>query len=168
MATARKRIKPNCLATILATIILLATCAGCSGPYTGDYAEFHSIDNRGWAYGDTLRYTPVYTDSIINGPLLLSVCHDDDYVYANLWVELSYRRNDPSRSWQKDTINLQLANRYGQWYGQGFGTSFQTSDTAIADYTLRRGDTLLLRHIMRVDTVSNITQVGLTLSATKN
>ncbi|MDE7397767.1 MAG: gliding motility lipoprotein GldH [Muribaculum sp.] len=157
------------MATILTKInltvsaVILLCIVGCSGPTQREFSQFVTLDTDGWVYNDSVRIIADLPDSTAIGTLLIHTCHDDDYVYANLWVEVSYPGNDSARTLCRDTFNLPLANKYGQWLGKGFGTTFQTTDTVAADYILLRGDTLVLRHVMRVDTLGHISQIGLSL-----
>ncbi len=137
--------------------------AGCSRPSQREYSQFVTLDTQGWVYNDTVRIIADMPDSTATGPLLIHTCHDDDYVYANLWVEVTYHGSDSTRTLCRDTLNLPMANKYGQWLGKGFGTTFQTTDTVVADYIMHRGDTVILRHVMRVDTLGHISQIGLSL-----
>ena len=54
-----------------------------------------------------------------------------------------------------------LADVYGRWHGQGFGASYQFSRPFNTGVTLVRGDSVTVRHIMRVDTLRGIEQIGI-------
>ena len=143
---------------------MIASC-GITGLHgNGDdnyYSAFVNFRGQEWLYSapavmivDTLR------DSVArSGTLVLSLRHSDAYEYSNIWLELSRPVNDTVV--RRDTFNLLLADDFGRWYGRGSGPSLQLTDTLYTDFTLRRGDTLTLRHIMRVDTLANIEQAGI-------
>ena len=61
----------------------------------------------------------------------------------------------------RDTLDIRLADVYGRWLGSGFGASYQrevtVSPAAVVDITRP----VALRHIMRVDTLQGIEQVGI-------
>ncbi len=140
---------------IISSIILcLVACA----PGHNDYSDFRNINAEGWAYGDTLVFSPEFGDSIARGTLCLALRHSNSYIYSNFWVEVCYEDNSISRT---DTLNVQLADIYGRWYGSGFGARYQVVDTIASDVILHRGKPVKVRHIMRVDTLHGIEQVGI-------
>lgn len=149
------------LSNSIAAVVAVILCVSCSGSVKHDCSDFVHIDETGWVYGDTLCFVPACTDSVTIGALTVTVCHDDDYTYANLWLEVS------TSVGHRDTINMLLANKYGQWYGQGFGTTFQVTDTVADEFTYTKGDTIRVRHIMRVDTLTHLSQVGVAIKVEK-
>lgn len=62
-------------------------------------------------------------------------------------------------------MNVRLADIYGRWFGHGLGTSYQITDTLPGRVELCRGTRVVLRHLMRVDTLSGIEQVGVSFDA---
>lgn len=148
---------------MLVAAALLAACAGTDVPGNGDdnyFSAFGTIDGAGWRYSepvpavvDTLR------DSCAAGALVLSLRHTAGYRYSNIWLELSKARHDSVV--MRDTFDIVLCDDYGNWYGTGMGTSLQVTDTLSRNFTLCRGDTLMLRHIMRLDTLEGVERVGL-------
>lgn len=142
----------------------IASCGITGSRGNGDdnyFSSFTTFDGQRWLYSepavmrvDTLR------DSIARGgTLVLSLRHTAGYEYSNIWLELSYPLTDSTV--RRDTFNIPLADDFGRWYGRGSGPSLQLTDTLATGFTLRRGSTLTLRHIMRVDTLSNIEQAGI-------
>lgn len=121
---------------------------------------FHAVDASGWLYGDTLLYdlTPADSDSVWTGDIAVAIRHAASYPYSNLWIELSF---PPSDSLTSDTLNIQLADAYGNWLGRGLGLSFQRVDTVLRNITLPVPTTIHLRHIMRSDRLTDIEQIGL-------
>lgn len=143
---------------LLIAILLVVVTTGCR-LRNNDYSDFRSFDRAAWAYADSLEFKPELADSIVNGRLGICVRHTDAYPYSNLWVELSWPVNDSLR--HVDTLQLRLADDFGKWYGTGTGVSYQYVDTLKRPVRLRRGVPLRLRHIMRVDSLRQIEQVGL-------
>ncbi|MDE6206486.1 MAG: gliding motility lipoprotein GldH [Muribaculaceae bacterium] len=145
---------------------LLTVCAACSvdGHHgNGDdnyYSAFGTMSDAAWAYARPLNFT---VDTLrdagpVEGKLLLTVRHTAGYEYANLWLELT---TDLDHS-APDTINLRLADDYGRWLGKGSGPSVQIVDTLARPVSLRRGQRLRLRHIMRTDSLQGIELAGIT------
>ncbi len=144
----------------------LAACFGflasCSA-HDNDYSAFSAIDSEGWDYGRTYVYRPAIADSVADGTLRVAVRHTNDYPYRNLWLEVAYQVQAPDStvSFRTDTVNMQLADVYGNWLGSGLGTSFQKADTVSTDFRLIPGAPVRVHHIMRVDRLEGLEQVGI-------
>lgn len=139
---------------LFVSLSMLMSCA----PGANEYGDFQEISPNGWAYNDTLTFHPSMTDSIATGSLMIALRHDNEYIYSNLWVEVSYEQQGRMVA---DSMNLELADAYGHWFGQGFGARYQLSDTVVPKIRLRNGSTIKIRHIMRDDTLKGIEQVGI-------
>lgn len=137
---------------------ILGVLVSCSSPELSQ-AEFVTIPARGWAYADTLAINVPTADSIAVGRLAVAVRHSNAYLYRNLWLEVSTPLADTVVA---DTVNVLLADNYGRWYGRGVGVSYMLSDTLPGHVCLTRGKPVRVRHIMRVDTLADIEQIGLT------
>ncbi len=95
----------------------------------------------------------------------LAVRHTNGYPYRNLYLEVSYPDRDSNSTLMRDTVNVELADIYGNWHGSGLGTSFQFSMTLNDNFLLSdRSSEIRVRHIMRPDPVTDIEQVGIVLS----
>lgn len=130
------------------------------------FSRYSDIGADGWPYGQTFEYRVGATprgDSVMTGVLTISVTHDNMYEYSNLWVEVQ-RYDTLSGLRQVDTLNIPLCDNMGNWYGKGLPGHYQLSHAISPQpVTLHTGDRISLRHIMRVDTLTGISQVGLTL-----
>lgn len=148
----------NRLLHVIALTIILGLSASCSRqPECG---MFHAVDASGWLYGDTLRYDIAPVDSVTpwHGDIAIAVRHSASYPYSNLWMEVSY---PPADSVPADTINVILADTYGNWLGNGLGLSFMRVDTVFRNITVASPTTLSVRHIMRSDRLPDVEQIGL-------
>ncbi|MCM1020688.1 MAG: gliding motility lipoprotein GldH [Muribaculum sp.] len=137
--------------------VMLSACTG-----NPKYSEFSRISEEGWAYGDTFAMTFDAIDSIQHGTLCVALKHNNDYSFANLWLELVIPMADGSEL--IDTVNIPMADSYGRWYGGGFGSSFQLSDTIGNGLSLDLSRAFRVRHIMRIDTLKNLELIGLTFN----
>lgn len=142
----------------------VASCAISGSRGNGDdnyYSAFHTFDSQEWRYTDPVTFAvDTLRDRIAHrGTLLLSVRHTTGYEYSNLWLEMSYPLNDSVI--KADTFNIILADDFGNWRGTGIGPSLQTTDTLATDFTIKRKEEIKLRHIMRVDNLAEIEQVGI-------
>lgn len=134
-------------------------CLGACSPGHNTYSEFRNLPQDGWAYNDTIMFIPSITDSVAQGDLSIALRHNNNYHYSNLWVEINYPLNDSTI--KSDTINITLADIYGKWHGKGIGPSFQIEKMVSENLNINKGDYFSVRHIMRVDTLLDIEQIGL-------
>lgn len=138
-------------------IIIILLCLGACAPGHNDYSQFIDISPDGWKYGDTLKFYPQTRDSITTGELTIALRHSNAYAYSNLWLEIRHFNGDSIRL---DTVNIEMADIYGRWYGDGIGSSFQYALPVSKKITLYRGKPIMINHIMRVDPLKDIEQVG--------
>ncbi len=141
----------------IAAATALTLAVSCDPPEPS-YAGFADIPAAGWPYADTLDIEPVLPDSVAVGRLAVAVRHTNGYDYRNLWLEIATPMLD---SVVADTVNVELADDYGRWYGRGVGVSYMTIDTLPGSYCLTRGRSARVRHVMRVDTLDAVEQIGL-------
>lgn len=149
--------RANLPVIICAAALSAFSCGSCND--AGD-AGFADIPAAGWAYGDTLRFTPDPVDSVVPGHLAVAVRHTGSYLYSNLWLEITSPVPGDTVL-RVDTVNVPLADDFGRWYGRGYGVSFVTVDTLPSSYVFERGSDVTVRHIMRKDTVAGLEQIGL-------
>ena len=142
---------------ILLAILGALTAPGivsCSGGTPGAWSD---IDIDGWRYGSTITLTPDSAEA--TDRIALTIRHSHNYEYSNLWFEIKY---DTADSTATDTVDVTLADAWGRWRGHGSGATYQYTDTVTLQQSLRRGGSLRLRHIMRLDTLTEIEQIGVT------
>lgn len=128
-------------------VAIAAVLTSCSS--AGYYSGFEDIDPDGWAYGDTIEFT---TDSCVPSPMMVALRHNDSYPFKNIWIEIS-------DSTHTDTVNIELCDIYGRWHGKGIGSSYQIA--APVPFSIAPQTRLKIRHILRVDTLKGIEQIGL-------
>lgn len=145
------------MSKLTAILLILLTLGACSGGKT-DNSVFRDLPAEGWAYGDTVYFVPDTVDSVSRGTISIELRHNNYYEFSNLWLEICYPDGDRVH---RDTVNLTLADVYGRWHGSGFGASYQFSAPFASQITLHRGDTVRVRHIMRVDTLRGLEKLGL-------
>jgi len=141
---------------LLWTVIAVAA-AGCSGDVVNSYSAYSTLPDYGWRYTDAQEFQVEHRDSICSGTLLVALRHRGDYPYMDVQVEVAYSDRGINR---RDTLTIALADRYGQWLGKGVGTSFQITDT-VGRLTHVTGSPVKVRHLMRCDTLTGITQLGI-------
>ena len=135
--------------------MFLSAMSACKG--TSEAGEFQPIDVDGWKYGDTVTFNIDVPDSAACGDLAVVVRHTAAYPYSNIWLELNYPQNDKITT---DTVNIVLADDFGNWLGRGAGLSFQRADTVVRNISLTPPSAVNVRHIMRVDNLTDVEQIG--------
>lgn len=145
--------------SVYALLILLFISLSPSCSRSDEISDFHAVDATGWNYGDTVYFNLESPDSVFNGDMSIAVRHSADYDYSNIWLEIIY---PPQDSIKPDTVNVELADVYGNWHGKGLGLSFQFVDS-IKNVSMTLPKTIGLRHIMRVDRLEGIEQLGVIL-----
>lgn len=150
---------------ILLTLLMMCACAPGGHRGNGDdnyFSAYHTFDRMEWPYQSTLTFTAdTLRDSVAAGRIAVTLRHTSDYPFSNIWLELSVRPDSLADTPDYvDTLEITLADPFGRWYGSGMGTSFLISDTLPAIRTIHKGASISLRHIMRLDTLSEIEQAG--------
>lgn len=141
---------------LIAAVSVLTSCAG-----DGESGEYRPIDASGWAYGDTVKFVISTEDTLSRGDLALVIRHSASYAYSNIWLEISYPE---AGRVMLDTLNVELADVYGHWHGRGLGLSYQLADTIKRDLELCDSAVIGIRHIMRVEKLEGIEQLGVVFS----
>lgn len=149
---------------LIAALALPVFLHGCKEPGPpAENAAFVSVPADGWAYGDAFEFTPVPEPAAKSGDARIAVAvrHTNGYLYSNLWLELATPLAADVDSMRLDTVNIELADVYGKWHGRGLGVSYVTVDTLPGLYRYDVDHPARIRHIMRVDTLADVEQVGL-------
>lgn len=147
----------------LSAVMNLAALTSCSNKHAS-VAEFCDIPQQGWVYGNALEYQPRGLDSVALRTLLLTVRHSNAYPYRNIWLEVTTNTMGVKTI---DTLNIELADVYGRWHGSGFGPSYQYETAVGAPKILSDSSKIAVRHIMRVDTLREVEQIGFTINRAK-
>lgn len=143
-----------------AAVALILAVSSCEPQPRSEDAGFESIPAAGWPYDHSLEFIPQLGDSAGVTRVAIAVRHNNDYEYSNLWLELTSPLPGTD-SVRIDTIDVEMADIYGHWYGRGAAMSYILVDTLPDKYYFENNRPMSLRHIMRTDTVTDITQVGL-------
>ena len=150
----------NCL-YILLSLFCLASCK-----YSDNYfSDFRSIPEEGWIAAEPLSFDTGELDSLYidNSKLLLTIRHDNDYPYRNLWMFVDYISRDGEV--KTDTVECKMADVYGNWYGDGFGSTYEFVKELQPKSDMKRLSRLVVWQAMRDDTVPGISDVGIALAA---
>ncbi len=141
----------------LTGLLLTEALSSCNDYRCNDFSDYHRIDASGWRYADSLKFVPVHADSLCRGRFVVAVTQTDEYPYTELCMEVTMTDGEIHRN---DTVAIRVVDDFGGWTGRGIGGSFQLTDT-LSPLTHVSGNPVTVRHIMRIDTLPGIRNVGL-------
>lgn len=145
---------------IIVIAICVITAVSCDGRIDR-YSDFVQLPQQGWAYGDTISFLARGNSLTDAGTMSVAVRHNNKFLYRNLWLELSYK--DSIGEIHIDSVNIELADAYGQWNGSGIGAAYQCAARVSHQVKVPDSTWVSIRHIMRLDTVRGIEQIGVTI-----
>jgi len=125
------------------------------------FSAFRTLPGAQWRYSEPVIFAvdTLHDSTAVQGDMVLTLRHTHGYEYRNLWIEIMPDLDNTLAT--PDTLNIILADIAGHWQGRGSGPSLQVSDT-IRGVSLRQGQKVRLRQIMRRDTIDGVEQVGIT------
>lgn len=135
----------------------------CSCRQTDVYNEFNTLPRNGWFKRDVQRFTPESPDSTGRYDLYLTLRHNGDYAYRNLWIFVSYTGADGVQ--KTDTVNCELADEFGRWSGGGWGSYYQQE--LLLDDCFRfvgKEQVVTIQQAMRDDRIRGISDVGIRIA----
>ena len=138
----------------------------CSCRQTDVYNEFNTLPRNGWFKRDVQRFTPESPDSTGRYDLYLTLRHNGDYAYRNLWLFVSYTGADGEQ--KTDTVNCELADEFGRWSGGGWGSYYQQE--LLLDDRFRfvgKEQVVTIQQAMRDDRIRGISDVGIRIAPHK-
>lgn len=128
---------------------------------TDVYNEFNTLPKNGWFKRDVQRFTPEVPDTVNQYDVYLSLRHNGDYTYRNLWLFVSY--NDEGGVLKTDTVNCELADEFGRWSGGGWGSYYQQEVLLNDDFRFsgEKEHVFTVQQAMRDDRIRGISDVGI-------
>lgn len=147
--------------SIIAVLLLLVGLVSCS-PDGTCYSEFKAIDNAGWEKSKPLLFHLPDSLPVATCDIKLSLRHDNYYPYRNLWLTVDYVAG--GKAVERESVNVELADKYGNWYGSGLGKLLQQSVVLRRSVPVGKYEAVIINHNMRCDTVVGISDVGIMLS----
>lgn len=128
------------------------------------YEDYRELPETGWHQDSLLTYSVQVNDPEQHYFIRLHLRHNQQYPFANLYLFREITHNH-ERAFS-DTVNITLADEYGEWHGSGFG-DLRTLEIpyraepvrfkAPGNYIFRLG------HGMRTEVLPGIRDVGLSL-----
>jgi gliding motility-associated lipoprotein GldH len=146
---------------------LLAACIFLSACNTVDlYEKNTALPHHEWK----TNYRPVYrfniTDTVSTYQLFITLRHDDQYHFNNIWMNLYAQA--PGGKPQKFMLELPLATKESGWLGSAMDDLYDhrialTLDPARFNFRHQGEYVFTLEQIMREDPLGNIFDVGIRL-----
>lgn len=91
------------------------------------HAHFTHLSHDGWQRTLPLTFRPEYDDSTATYDISLAVRHDNSYRFSNLSLVVDIFAADSTVN--RQTVDMKLADEYGNWTGGGFGALYQNRMT---------------------------------------
>ncbi len=147
----------------VSVVFFLAGCVQVS-----EFEKNYPIDPDGWSISDSVEFSVPVTDTITPMNFLLSLRHNTDYEFSNIYFFLNtfYPNNDYSR----DTIQLLLAGRDGKWYGSGLGKLREVEVMLKSDVVFPMTGTYRFSFVqaMRVESLEGVEDIGIRIERSEN
>jgi gliding motility-associated lipoprotein GldH len=154
------------LIAIVVFVSVFLSITSCSSNVVFD--ENVAVNEAGWDKNDVARFDVVIEDSINAFDYYLNIRHTVDYRFSNLFVFMN--TTYPNGNISVDTIEFVLADKSGKWHGKGWGEIKDNSVLLVKGikFPLKGSYTFQIRHAMRVDTLKEISNIGIRIEKTDN
>ena len=128
------------------------------------FDEYKDFSKQAWNADDVLRFEYFIKDTKSNYTTLLKVRHTVDYEYQNLFLFVSNET-------QRDTVELFLADKKGEWFGKGIGEirEMEIVLSGKKQYKDKKKNTVVIEQAMRygdkekIKKLKNIDALGITV-----
>lgn len=127
------------------------------------HARFLHLPTTGWQRTLPLTFMPEYDDSAATYDIKLAIRHDNTYRYRNLSLVVDII--DVDSVVNRNTVDMTLADEYGNWTGGGFGTLYQ--DEVTIAHVIDPGDAssvVVWQTMQGCDTLRGLVDVGIIVS----
>ena len=105
---------------IAAAMLILSSC---QRKPVMSHAHFTHLPTSGWVRSIPVSFKPVYDDSTLTYSIALAVRHENTYRYRNLSLVVDLIAIDSTVN--RNSVNMTLADEFGNWRGGGFGSLYQ-------------------------------------------
>lgn len=146
---------------ILLPLVLMA-CKG-NNVYTGS----QRVDDEGWRMDSIYSFQFEIKDTTKAYTVEFLVRNTSQYKYQNLW--LFVKKVEPDFTSKGDTVQLFLADDFGNWLGSGIGSYYSAEYIYKDSVHFSQPGTYqyLIRHGMRTDSLEGIHDIGLSVYVKK-
>lgn len=124
------------------------------------HAYFAHLSHDGWQRTMPLTFLPEYDDSAAAYDITLAVRHDNSYRFRNLSLVVDIFAEDSTVN--RQTVDMALADEYGNWTGGGFGALYQDQMTiARAASPADARSVVIWQAMPGCDTLQGLVNVGI-------
>ena len=125
------------------------------------YDKNLTIKSEGWHINDSLVFPVLIEDTLSSMNFYLNLRHTTEYEFSNIYLFVNSHYPNGQRS--RDTIEILLAEKNGEWFGSGFG---KIRDNRVL---LKQGVVFPLKGLyefsfiqaMRVETLQEVEDLGI-------
>jgi len=149
-------------ASIFITITIFSVVFYSCNPDTV-YNNNVTLPTEGWYKHNAIAFNVNINDSIDNHKFSLNIRNSINYRYSNLYLFLI--TEFPNGNISRDTIECILANNEGKWLGKGWGDIKENVIVlkSALRFPLVGEYKFLVQQAMRVDTLTGINDIGLSI-----
>jgi len=159
-----KRIKTKHAIKVVIITFLLSLFFFTSCDTQTIYDETLTIPDESWASTMPAFFDVEVDDTLTYNTLFLKISNTVNYKYQNIYffVTLMF----PNGQIARDTINIDLANSYGEWYGKGMGRTKTMQIPYRKNFLFPYTGTykFYIEQAMRDDTLKGIKAIGLKIA----
>lgn len=142
---------------IVAAMLILP---GCEHKPVMSHARFVHLPSMGWLSSLPLSFEPEFDDSTRVYELTLAVRHDNSFAYRNLSLVVDVIAADSTIN--RRSVNMVLADEFGNWTGGGFGALYQLAVPVAKGITPSQARRIVVWQTMAgCDTLHGLTTLGL-------
>ncbi|ODT55957.1 MAG: hypothetical protein BGP01_11890 [Paludibacter sp. 47-17] len=149
--------RAGCAACI--SLLLVLAASSCSSNEV--YNEYRALSREGWHRDSVVPFRAVVGDTLLPFDLYVQIRHTGRLALGNLWTVID--TYGPDSTWlQADTVELKLADEWGNWLGAGSGPAIDLQALYRSGLVFGRPGTyrFTLRHAMRDSVVPGLTHIG--------
>ena len=161
--TSKRHVRYVIAHAVAMTVVVAAAMlimAGCERKPVLTHSRFKHLPEAGWHKSLPLSFKPEYDDSTRAYDLALALRHDNSYPYRNLSLVMDVITADSSVN--RQTVDIALADEYGNWLGGGFGALYQQVLTIARGVKPDEANTVVVWQEMEgCDTLRGLTDVGI-------
>ncbi|MBN1340255.1 MAG: gliding motility lipoprotein GldH [Bacteroidales bacterium] len=125
------------------------------------YDRYVSFPDETWMAGDTREFSLEVRDTLLLYDFYLNIRNTTDYPYSNLYLFMDTQMPDGGKA--RDTIEVFLADRMGEWLGRGLG-KIKESNILIRQkllFPVSGTYTFRMEQAMRETELKGITDIGI-------
>lgn len=143
--------------TIVAALLFLPACQ--RQPVL-PHARFVHLPQSGWQRTLPVTFAPQYDDSTLNYDITLAVRHGNSYAYSNLSLVVDVIAADSTVD--RHSVDMALADEYGNWTGGGFGALYQTTVPVVTGVSPSQARNVVVWQAMAdCDTLAGVVNLGI-------